>query len=79
MAEDAKRLRLELRQKKRECRALRADLQLMDSYAHVERERRMSLEFHLGRKFFCFFLHQILGPNINLQSSFFIIQIPTNG
>ena len=63
--EDAKRLHLQLRQKKRECRALYADMYLVESYAHVERERRMALEVHLGRKFFLLFLHQILGPTIN--------------
>jgi hypothetical protein len=77
--EDTKRLRLELRQKKRECRALYADMYLVESYAHVERERRMALEFHLGRKFILLFLHQILSLAVNLQSSSFIMQIPMNG
>jgi hypothetical protein len=64
--EDAKRLRLELRQKKRECRALYADMYLVESYAHVERERRMALEVHLGCKFFLLSPYQ--SPCLTIKS-----------
>jgi hypothetical protein len=68
--ENAKRLHHELRQKKRECRALYADMHLVESYANMERERRMALEVHLGCKFFLLLLYQFPDFTINLAICF---------
>ena len=77
---DTVRYYRELRQKKRECKALYTDVNLVEAYAGVERERRMALEAHLGCKFSSSSHIILLVSQINLAISlFFKIQTPPSG